>query len=375
MFFRILVIPIKFCGFNGVVLLLLEAVFHLMNSEILPFSNSVPSYSVKLVYQFSRLPYIPTITNHTQLWWVPNVVVAHQKEGIEALHLASGRTVCKLHLQEGGLHADINGDGVLDHVQVIGRNGAEQTVVSGSMEVLRPCWAVATSGVPVREQLFNASICHHSPFNLFQHSDFSRSFGRDADSGSLEVATPILIQTNDGHRHRKGSHGDVVFLTNRGEVTSYSPSLHGHDAIWRWQLLTGATWSNLPSPAGMMDAGLVVPTLKPFSLRVYDTQELILAAGDQEAIVISPGGSQLASFDLPAPPTHALICQDFSNDGLTDIILVTSNGIYGFVQTRQPGALFFSTLLGCLIIVMGVIFISQHLNSVKGKPRASTDYR
>ncbi|XWS33815.1 hypothetical protein CRYUN_Cryun22dG0115200 [Craigia yunnanensis] len=64
------------------------------------------------------MAYIPTITNYTQLWWVPNVVVAHQKEGIEAVHLASGRTICKLHLQEGGLHADINGDGVLDHVQV-----------------------------------------------------------------------------------------------------------------------------------------------------------------------------------------------------------------------------------------------------------------
>lgn len=40
--------------------------------------------------------YIPTITNYTQLWWVPNVVVAHQKEGIEAVHLASGRTVCRV---------------------------------------------------------------------------------------------------------------------------------------------------------------------------------------------------------------------------------------------------------------------------------------
>lgn len=40
--------------------------------------------------------YIPTITNHTQLWWVPNVVVAHQEEGIEAVHLASGRTICKV---------------------------------------------------------------------------------------------------------------------------------------------------------------------------------------------------------------------------------------------------------------------------------------
>ncbi|KAA8531935.1 hypothetical protein F0562_006348 [Nyssa sinensis] len=321
------------------------------------------------------LHYIPTITNYTQLWWVPNVVVAHQKEGIEAVHLASGRTICKLHLQEGGLHADINGDGVLDHVQVVGGNGAEQTVVSGSMEVLRPCWAIATSGVPVREQLFNASICHHSPFNFFQHGEFSRSLGRTLDVNSLEVATPILIPRSDGHRHRKGSHGDVVFLTNRGEVTSYSPGLHGHDAIWQWQLLTGATWSNLPSPSGMMEAGTVVPTLKAFSLRVHDNQELILAAGDQEAVVLSPGGSILTSISLPVPPTHALICEDFSNDGLTDLILMTSNGVYGFVQTRQPGALFFSTLVGCLIVVMGVIFVSQHLNSIKGKPRASSGQR
>lgn len=318
------------------------------------------------------MTYIPTITNYTQLWWVSNVVVAHQKEGIEAVHLASGRTICKLHLQEGGLHADINGDGVLDHVQVVGGNGAEQTVVSGSMEVLRPCWAVATSGVPVREQLFNASICHYSHFNFFQHGDFSRSFGHNLDVSSLEVATPILLPRSDGHRHRKGSHGDVIFLTNRGEVTSYAPGLHGHDAVWQWQLVTGATWSNLPSPSGMMEAGMVVPTLKAFSLRVHDNQELILAAGDQEAVVLSPGGSILTSVVLPAPPTHALICDDFSNDGLTDLILVTSSGVYGFVQTRHPGALFFSTLVGCLIIVMGVIFVSQHLNSIKGKPRASS---
>ncbi|KAL0378311.1 UNVERIFIED_CONTAM: hypothetical protein Sradi_3136600 [Sesamum radiatum] len=317
-------------------------------------------------------PYVPTITNYTQLWWVPNVVVAHEKEGIEAVHLATGRTLCKLHLQEGGLHADINGDGVLDHVQAVGANGAERTVVSGSMEVLRPCWAVATSGVPVREQLFNASICHHSPFNLFQHGEFSRSFSRHADASSLEVATPILIPRNDGHRHRKGSHGDVVFLTNRGEVTSYSPGVHGHDAIWNWQLLTGATWTNLPSPSGMTES-TTVPTLKAFPLRQHDSQELILAAGDQEAVVLSPGGSLLATVDLPAPATHALVCNDFSNDGLTDLILVTSNGVYGFVQTRQPGALFFSTLVGCLIVVMGVLFVSQYLNSGKvAKPRTSS---
>lgn len=124
-----------------------------------------------------------------------------------------------------------------------------------------------------------------------------------------------------------------------------------------------------------MEGGLVIPTLKPFFLRVHDNQEVILAAGEQEAVVISPGGSLLATIELPAPPTHALISEDFSNDGLTDLVLITSTGVYGFVQTRQPGALFFSTLVGCLLVVMGVIFVTQHLNSMKGKPRPSSGPR
>lgn len=116
----------------------------------------------------------------------------------------------------------------------------------------------------------------------------------------------------------------------------------------------------------------MVPTLKPFPLRQHDSQVLILVAGDQEAVIVSPGGSVQTSVDLPAPPTHFLVCDDFSNDGLTDLILVTSSGVYGFVQTRQPGALFFSTLVGCLLLVMGVLFVSQYLNSGKGKPRLSS---
>eukprot|EP00252_Welwitschia_mirabilis_P007876 TRINITY_DN19585_c0_g1_i1.p1 TRINITY_DN19585_c0_g1~~TRINITY_DN19585_c0_g1_i1.p1 ORF type:complete len:697 (+),score=126.02 TRINITY_DN19585_c0_g1_i1:313-2403(+) len=320
-----------------------------------------------------RNPYVPMITNYTQLWWVPNVLVAHQKEGIEAIHLATGRTVCKLYLQEGGLHADINGDGVLDHVQAVGGRGAEQTVATGTMDILKPCWAVATSGVPVREQLFNVSICRHFTFgSSLQFS--SRSFGRSFDAAPLEVATPILIPRNDGHKHRKGSHGDVIFLTSRGEVTSYSPGILGQGAILRWQLLTGATWSNLPTPAGMVEEK-VIPTLEPLPLHVHGVHEVILVAGEQEANVISPGGSYLTSIYLPSPPTHPILYGDFSNDGLNDLIVMTSDGIYGYVQTRQPGALFFSSLVGCLILVMVVILLSQHFSSPKSKPRTYDNLR
>lgn len=318
-----------------------------------------------------RMQYLPTITNHTQLWWVPNVLVAHLKEGIEAIHLASGRTVCKLLLQDGGLHADVNGDGVLDHVQAVGGVGAERVVLTGLMEAIRPCTAIATSGIPVREQLFNASICKHYPFGGFEHGEFtSRGFGRGTESVPLEVVTPVLLPTDDGHRHRRGSHGDLIFLTSRGEVTSYTPGLHGKGAYMRWQVVTGASWMSSFYQAGVA-IDRVIPTLKVMSLRVHGPPQLILVAGENEAVVLSPSGSQLSGFFLPSPPTHALVVADFSGDGLNDLIVATSNGVYGFVQVQQPGALLFSSLVGCLIVVMCVIFIVQHFSFSEGKKSGS----
>ena len=41
---------------------------------------------------------------------------------IEVLHLYTGRTMCKMLLPPPGLHADVNGDGVLDHVEAHGWN-------------------------------------------------------------------------------------------------------------------------------------------------------------------------------------------------------------------------------------------------------------
>jgi hypothetical protein len=134
----------------------------------------------------------------------------------------------------------------------------------------------------------------------------------------------------------------------------------------------------LPSPAGIVEEK-VIPTLEPLPLHVHGAHKVILVAGEQEAVILSPDGSQLTSIFLPSPPTHPILYGDFSNDGLNDLILVTSDGIYGFVQTRQPGALFFSSLVGCLIVVMVVILISQHFNSTNSKPRPferkSTDTR
>lgn len=192
--------------------------------------------------------------------------MAHQKEGIEAVHLHTGRTLCKVdvpshhepayyitnlfiiiymltsnlqfHLLEGGIHADINGDGVLlDHVQVhirhrclfrfsslyngswiltaiyslcaslaVGGNVEQGTVVIGSMEVLKPCWAVATTGVPVGEQLFNVSTCHHAAFNFLHYGEHSQNF-----TDTRLMCTATASRSGNGSFRRK-QHGRISRL-------------------------------------------------------------------------------------------------------------------------------------------------------------------
>ncbi len=50
----------------------------------------------------------------------PNVFVTHLRDGLEVVSLHTGQTICKLHLASPGLHLDLNGDGVLDHIQAAG---------------------------------------------------------------------------------------------------------------------------------------------------------------------------------------------------------------------------------------------------------------
>jgi hypothetical protein len=50
---------------------------------------------------------------------VANVLVTHRMEGLEVLHLHTGRTLCQLPLPPHLTHADINGDGAIDRLEAV----------------------------------------------------------------------------------------------------------------------------------------------------------------------------------------------------------------------------------------------------------------
>lgn len=219
----------------------------------------------------------------------PNVLVAHTRHGIEAVHLWSGQPLCHLHLSDRGLWHDLNGDGILDVAHGVGavaggEEGEGRLAGRGTRRShtrLPSCYARVSAaagcmgsqpkaaalthpprdrrlqvmtGVPPTEPLFNGSLC--SPSTGVPTFDTATHFGgplagEGGEGGDVEVAVPIALDrptSLSGTVHSRVQHArravhphDALFLTSRGTVTSYGP--HGE---LNWQTATPARWDVHP---------------------------------------------------------------------------------------------------------------------------------
>ena len=309
-----------------------------------------------------------------------NAIVAHLEDGIEVIHLFTGRPVCKLHLQSGSLHADLNGDGIVDHVQVFhGTVSADQEVDAddNSHHPGSHCVATATSGIPPREKLWRVNVCKSRAFMSSGTEGLGAILeeGEDAEEESAftEILTPVMLPLPDlthGYRSRHGSHGLVLFATSKGQVTAISAT-----GRHLWQTaFPGAGWPHSSSEEAAEVR--VVPSLSVMALHKHGVPTTVLAAGRDAAVLVSEHGHLMDILWLPAPPVKPLIIADFNGDGLNDIILVTQHdGIYGYLQVPHYGSAVTSALLGCLIIAMGMLFFqySSSFGTAKSRKLRSTE--
>ena len=307
----------------------------------------------------------------------PNVIVAHMEEGIEAVHLFSGRTVCRLYLDPYALHVDLNGDGIPDHVHAVGGDAlylAEEAALEDSDLMhahhrLRFCAAVVSSGIPPKQPLFNGTICRPVRFGL----------ERARKLGYIEVAPPIALPVpgRGGHYRQQilRQKSIAVFLTSRGDLTAYSSS-----GELLWQVVTGSYWKTdaFVSASDAKDGDddsinsdaaeladddeeylEAQPTLAAMALRRHAIPSVILTAGDDEASLVTEHGYEIVSFELPERPSQPLVPLDFNLDGYTDVVMIGHAGLYGWAQVRRPGAVPFSALVGVLIVTMLTVFVMQ----------------
>lgn len=198
---------------------------------------------------------------------IKNAIIAHHRDGVEVLDAFTGELICQLALQHPGYHADINGDGAIDHLDARGHRAHIADVV---MDNFSPgCWASVTSGAPDVQTVFEGSICKptrkssikstprqqaQSKRRQKQKQNSGDFYLRNKNKDDVDVLTPIIVRRDDkSERNRsfRRATKDAVFLNSRGELTCYAK-----DGTRRWMVNTRASWKidvNGPPKDGIYD--------------------------------------------------------------------------------------------------------------------------
>eukprot|EP00892_Ulva_mutabilis_P008601 jgi/Ulvmu1/6112/UM027_0090.1 len=303
-----------------------------------------------------------------------NALVAHTEEGMTIVNLFNGRPICTLSLVAQGYHADINGDGVLDHAIAV-TDATHGHTGHHLHRYLSPCSGYTFTGYPPKAPLFNGTICtptSRSTANAI-FAAHNRPPGAVGESRTLlmEAPPPIALPaaptkldaSNGADAHTQRRH--PVYLTSLGDLTMYD-----HVGTRRWQRRTQATWANAAEDATL---DRVAPTLQVLPMRRHAVPTAILAAGVHTAVVYNAKGEQLNSFELPGAPLLPLVQCDFAGHGLTDVLLVTKDGVYGFQLVKNMGAgMPYATMLGGLLVAVVAVFVTQQ-GPLAGQKIRSTD--
>eukprot|EP00668_Euglena_longa_P001082 GGOE01001290.1.p1 GENE.GGOE01001290.1~~GGOE01001290.1.p1 ORF type:complete len:718 (-),score=247.69 GGOE01001290.1:86-2239(-) len=349
----------------------------------------------------------------------PNVIVAHLAEGIEVLHLYTGRTLCQFGpLQPGHVYDDVNGDTAIDSIHTtVQRPRLTHRSRSEHVQDVTPiCAGTVDSGTlgMARENLWNGTICmrggvlrhfevlkallrqgEHQVDEEEEAPDFLQDWGsRDHFDETTKAAPPLVLHHRvhevKGLRRIRST---VVFYINSGLLTCVDPSTKRI----LWQTETDSTFSsheeglganeNLEDADGLSLRGAVVhdqthlrhfPHLVPFSVpashstlpaskvgsvrSVATTKDkpYILVVGDNVLTAVrSDNGKVEEEVDLDETVIAPLVLGDFNSDGTRDIIAVSHNAYYGFITYQQGGTSVLTFLMLSVIGLLALLFISH----------------
>ena len=285
----------------------------------------------------------------------------------------TGLAVTALSLSEGGSFADVNGDNIVDRIMVLESKAAARTHGESfghdSGNAPEHCNIMVISGLPATHQLFNGTVCKkghslHDPMNL--HARRGRPGELPSHPDTISAAPPLIMRTHSERSIIESHIKNIVIAINAGVVTSYTGQ-----GEFRFQVTGAPTWEegfpHVSAQAFDTDAD------RAYEMGLHDNMHSdILIMGDSALGLVSTDGYLLSNVAIPKPPITKPAVGDFDNDGVTDVIIVTSDAILGYrleVQVGSRGLLIAVVLLCLFAFAMYASTIqisSQNVGNVEG---------
>jgi len=319
----------------------------------------------------------------------PNVVLFHGRDGLAVLSLKNGRPVCHVSLVDHSLYADMDGDGVVDVVQVVtSPSGFERS--SGVQSLIHRlakeasqwhrlpdapviCHALVTSGLPPREEVFTAPLCLGGPVDIRRPQHVS-------------AAPPLLLEGSMGYGN------DVVFAMNNGVVVRYD--FNGRE-IWRkkgglkdgtpsWDMSGNRGGHSSASFLGRIQFGSVRESHSSVSASSHRKNQHrpgsparpILLSGEDGAALLSPAsGKVLSSVVYPQRVVSQPLLADLDGDGTDDLLVTSDDAVWGYrvvVETGRSGG-FTIVVMTLLIGVALAALVNRTSHQLGQTPKRSTD--
>ena len=64
-------------------------------------------------------------------------------------------------------------------------------------------------------------------------------------------------------------------------------------------------------------------------------------------------------FELEAPPVSPSIVADLDNDGVNDVLFITTKGLYGYLGKSRRGATVITATITCVIALLALLFLTH----------------
>ena len=281
----------------------------------------------------------------------PNVVVTYNQLGVQVRSLKNGRSICHVRLLDDTLYGDFNRDTIIDSLEYLVGDHEETNESNGKFInhivqkfgrkienapiVASLCHAQARSGIPSREELFNTRLCN--------------PIYNDAE---ISPGPPVAVEGLRGQ--------DIVVSLNNGVVARIS-GRNGH-VMWE---IDGSKNTNFPQWEDhhrVLSGRISAPGMRSHSRPV-------ILSGDNSIVLLSAKhGRILSTTAIPQPPTTRPLLSDWNGDGISDVLIVTQDAVWGYCSIVHVGsAVWFSLCSGFLILAMMLSLLKNRTSSHPGK--------